>query len=118
MASDPASTEDPSTEDPSTGAPSADHVGDDLPTMEDLTGGNHGRKAHTPEDLAAPQEFDQTQEFMATHAGVHGYGIGLGEDGAPCMVLFADSLSADQVPKSLDGLPVRVDGSGEFTAGG
>ncbi|MGB5936847.1 MAG: hypothetical protein WBG76_13395 [Ornithinimicrobium sp.] len=98
-------------------APSEKHTGDQT-SMDHLTLSDHEHKAHPPGDIAAPQQVAEAQGFMARHQGVHGFGIGQGADGAPCMVLFADDLPADQVPESLDGLPVRVEGSGEFTAGG
>lgn len=116
MASDQASTDQPSPE--QSGTESSSEVSGDEPGMDELTLGSSEREAHRPEDKAAPQQVVQAQDFMARNAGVHGFGVGQGADGSPCMVLFADDLPADQVPESLDGLPVRVESSGEFTAGG
>ncbi|MGB5952846.1 MAG: hypothetical protein WBG57_10105 [Ornithinimicrobium sp.] len=110
MASDQSSTQESGAE-----REDADQE-EDTPTVDDLTMGTHERKAHDPGDLAAPQQVAEAQDFMAQHSGVHGVGIGLGADGGPCTVIFADDLPADQVPETLDGLPVRVEPSGEFSA--
>lgn len=82
--------------------------------MDELTRGMHQGRA----EVEAPQSVAQAEDFMAHNDQVHGVGIGLGADGDPCVVLFTDNLPADQVPDTLDGLPVRVEDSGEFTAGG
>ncbi|CAN5446165.1 hypothetical protein BH23ACT6_BH23ACT6_16100 [soil metagenome] len=118
MGDDELSNDQPSSDQQGTDEPSTNQSGSDEPGMDELTLGSYERKAYTPEDMAAPQQVVQAQSFMAHHSGVHGFGIGQGSDGTPCMVLFAEDLPADQVPEILDGLPVRVEGSGEFTAGG
>lgn len=70
-----------------------------------------------PEPGAGPSLHDAVA-FMAEHDEVRGVGIGENEAGETCVVLFADRMPADALPESLDGLPVRVEDSDPFVAGG
>jgi len=74
-------------------------------------------KAPYPQDAEAPQQVAETEAFMASHSAVQGFGLGLGDDGDLCMVLFSDGIDAADVPETLDGLPVRVEKGGPFDEG-
>ncbi|HKJ11421.1 MAG TPA: hypothetical protein VJ976_03425 [Ornithinimicrobium sp.] len=74
-------------------------------------------KAQYPEDAAAPQQVVEAEAFVARHAEVLGFGLGVADDGDPCMILFAETFDDDKVPETLDGLPVRVEKPGPFAEG-
>ncbi|MGC1206855.1 MAG: hypothetical protein WA880_02750 [Ornithinimicrobium sp.] len=83
--------------------------------MDDL---NLGMDEASAKDAELGQEptLSEANAFMDEREEVHGVGIGATEDGEKCVVLFADRISADAVPASLDGMPVRVHESDSFLA--
>ncbi len=70
-----------------------------------------------PEQAAGPSLLEAVA-FMDEHDEVRGVGIGENEAGETCVVVFADRMPAEALPESLDGLPVRVEDSDPFVAGG
>ena len=82
----------------------------------DIDGLNLGSDRQ-PEEAVGPS-LHEAEAFMAQHDEVHGVGVGETEQGEACVVLFAERMRTDAVPKSLDGLPVRVEDSDPFVAGG
>ncbi|MGB7448684.1 MAG: hypothetical protein WA892_06100 [Ornithinimicrobium sp.] len=77
----------------------------------------HAGKAQYPQDAQAPQQVNEAEAFTARHAEVQGFGLGVMDNGEPCVVLFSSGIDPQQVPESLDGLPVRVDEPGPFDGG-
>jgi hypothetical protein len=77
----------------------------------------HAGKSRYPEDAKAPQQVNEAEEFTARHEEVQGFGLGITDEGEPCVVLFSDGIDPQRVPETLDGLPVRVDKPGPFDAG-
>lgn len=81
-----------------------------------------------PQELrVAVQERDFTQAMAAREGhtarllalpGVVGTGVGIGADGEPTVTVFVLSASVGGVPERLDGVPVAVEVTGMFVAGG
>lgn len=70
--------------------------------------------------------LDGAQQRALDHAmgwvggEVHGVGIGATVDGDPCVVVYARSrLSVEvrELPTECEGIPVRIEESGDFDAG-
>jgi hypothetical protein len=74
-------------------------------------------KAQYPQDAQAPQQVVEAEAFMARHPEVTGFGLGVREDGEPCMRLFSEEIDPQKVPETLDGLPVQVETGTRFDEG-
>ena len=68
--------------------------------------------------LAAAVQTVQLHDdaLLAFSEGVVGVGAGIGEDGAPVIRVYVESLPAVGVPSALDGLPVELVVTGRVVA--
>jgi hypothetical protein len=73
-----------------------------------------------------PEIDDQSRRALATAEGwvgdqVQGVAIGATDDGRPCVVVYTSdptSVQVQQLPGQCEGLPVRVERTDNFSAGG